>query len=140
MQLPNGEGIVAVAPLRARLKRLEAHAAAGCVEYQLFGESLATSDAFAAAAGADLPPEEAATALPTAFGRWLFRTMDQEEIDEMVMQLEEEEKESEVRRARDSARNSARNSDRDSAQFVGATRSPFGVHAQGSAETWYLTR
>ena len=99
VQLPNGEGIVAVAPLRARLKRLEAHAAAGCVEYQLFGESLATSDAFAAAAGADLPPEEAATALPTAFGRWLFRTMDQEEIDEMVMQLEEEEKESEVQRA-----------------------------------------
>ena len=24
--------------------------------------------------------------------------------------------------------------------FVGATRSPFGVYAQGSAETWYLTR
>ena len=53
-----GEGLISVSGSRQRLRLLERHEAASCVEYRLFAASLAADDAFAEASGASLLVDE----------------------------------------------------------------------------------
>ena len=53
-----GEGLVSVSASRQRIRLLERHEAANCVEYRLFTSALSNDDAFQSAAGTELLLDE----------------------------------------------------------------------------------
>ena len=83
-----GEGLISVSGSRQRLRLLERHEAASCVEYRLFAASLAADDAFAEASGASLLVDEldANGNITAVVSRWFDGTFgkDNEEWNEAL--------------------------------------------------------
>ncbi len=81
-----GEGVVVVNAARGRLRLLERHEAARCVEYRLFAECLAACDALEELAGAPATlEEEAAISNFTGFvSQWARTTLGKETWQEIV--------------------------------------------------------
>lgn len=75
-----GEGLVSVTASRQRLRLLERHESAGCVEYRMFAAALANDDAFESASGTELLlSEEQVTGNVTALlAQWFEMTFGQD--------------------------------------------------------------
>jgi len=74
----------------ARLALLEGNVAAGSVDYLLFGEALSQVELFDSVADARQTAEEAAETLPIFIGNWLARTLDGDEVRQVMEQMDEE--------------------------------------------------
>jgi hypothetical protein len=88
-----GEGVVDVDGGRLRLRLLERHEAAACVEYRIFGEMLAASDELASAGAVALVVDGEAVAgnVTGFFGRWARASLSPESWEEMLDSEEDDE-------------------------------------------------
>lgn len=82
-----GEGLISVAASRQRLRLLERHDAAECVEYRLFAAALSNEDGFEEASGAPLLllEEEESTANVTGLlSKWASKAFGDDQWKEMM--------------------------------------------------------